>query len=150
VNVLVLVDEDRWPGFFAAGAESGFVPRRRDTLSFAQQTRVLLVRQEPRGLDVDVVLGSLPFEKETVAWAVWVEASGVRVPLPRPEDLLIMKAVAHRPHDLADIEAILAVHLRLNLRRERRWVQEFSEALSMPEIFHDLETLLSQRRKRRK
>jgi len=149
VDVL-LVDEDRWPGFLAAGAAYGFVPRRRDTLTFAQQTRVLLVRHEPSGLDADVVLGSLPFEKETVARAVWVEVSGVRVPLPRPEDLIIMKAMAHRPHDLADIEAILAVHPRLNLRRVRRWVQEFSEALSMPEIFHDLETLLSQSRKRRK
>jgi len=90
VDVLVLVDEDRWPGFFAAGAEYGFVPRRSDTLTFAQQTRVLLVRHEPSGLDADVVLGSLPFEKETVARAVWVEVSGVLVPLPRPEDLIIM------------------------------------------------------------
>jgi len=53
------------------------------------------VRHKPSGLDADVVLGSLPFEKETVARAVWVEVSGVRVPLPRPEDLIIMKAMAH-------------------------------------------------------
>jgi predicted nucleotidyltransferase len=61
-----------------------------------------------------------------VARSVWVEVSGVRVPLPRPEDLIILKAVAHRPQDLVDIEAILAAQPRLNLRRVRRWVREFS------------------------
>lgn len=149
VDVLVVVDESRWSNFLAAGAKYGFVPRQHDTLTFAQKSRVLLLRHESTGLDADVIFGSLPFETETVARAVWVEVFGVRIPLPRPEDLIILKAVAHRPQDLADIEAILAVHSRLNLRRVRRWVQEFSEALSMPEISHDLETLLSQRRKRR-
>jgi len=150
VEVLVVVDEGRWPGFLATGAKYGFVPRQSNTLAFAQESRVLLVHHEPSGLDADVVFGSLPFERETVARLVWVEVSGVLVPLPRPEDLIVLKAVAHRPQDLADIEAILAAQPRLNLRRVRRWVREFSEALSMPEILRDLETLLSQSRKRRK
>ena len=150
VDVLVVVDEGRWAGFLTTGAKYGFVPRQSDTLTFARQSRVLLVRHEPSGLDADVVFGSLPFERETVARSVWVEVSGVLVPLPRPEDLIILKAVAHRPQDLADIEAILAAQPRLNLRRVRRWVAEFSEALSMPEILRDLEALLSQRCKRRK
>ena len=149
VDVLVVVDESRWAGFLATGAKYGFVPRQSDTLAFAQQSRVLLMRHEPSGLDADVVFGSLPFERETVARAVWIDLGGVRVPLARPEDLIILKAVAHRPQDLADIQAILAAQPRLNLRRVRRWVQEFSEALSMPEILRDLETLLSQGRKRR-
>ena len=55
------------------------------------------MRHEPSGLDADVVLGSLPFERETVARAVWVEVSGVLVPLPRPEDLVVLKAVATGP-----------------------------------------------------
>ncbi len=97
-----------------------------------------------------MIFGSLLFEKEAVARAVWVELSGVRISLPRPEDLIIMKAVAHRPQDLADIAAVLITHHRLNLRWVRRWVREYSEALSMPEILRDLETLLSQRRPRRK
>jgi plasmid stabilization system protein ParE len=61
-----------------------------------------------------------------------------------------MKAVAHRPRDLDDIEAILAANPKLNLRRVRRWVREFAEALEMPEILTDLKTLLSQRRKWKK
>jgi len=149
VDVLVLVDEGRWPGFCAAGAKYGFVPRRSNTLTFAQQNRVLLMRHEPSGIDADVVFGSLTFERETVTRAVLIDVGGVLVPLPCPEDLIILKAVAHRPQDLSDIEAILAVHPQLHLKRVRRWVREFSEALSMPEILRDLETLVSQHRKRR-
>jgi predicted nucleotidyltransferase len=147
VDALVLMDEGHWAEFMAAGVEHGFSPRRDDALAFAQETRVLLVRHQETGIDVDIVFGSLPFEKEAVARATWVELGGVQAPLPLPEDLIIMKAVAHRPQDLADIEAILAAHPKLNLRRVRRWVREFAAVLSMPEILNDLEVLLSQRKK---
>ena len=39
----------------------------------------------------------MPFERETIARVVWVEVRGVRGPLPRPEDLVILKAVATGP-----------------------------------------------------
>ncbi len=85
-----------------------------------------------------------------MARAIWVELGGVQAPLPLPEDLIIMKAVAHRPQDLADIEAIIADHLEFNRRRVRRWVREFAAALTMPEILNDLEALIRQRDRRRK
>jgi len=146
VDALVLLDEDRWAEFMAAGEEHGFSPRRDDPLPFARETRVLLVRHQESGIDVDIVFGSLPFEKDTVARATWVELGGVRVPLPLPEDLIVLKAVAHRPQDLADIEAILAANPKINVRRVRRWVREFAAALSMPDILNDLEAMLSQRK----
>ena len=145
VDVLVLLDEGLWAEFLAGGLRYDFSPRHDNTLAFAQETRVLLMRHRESGIDVDIVFGSLPFEKEAVARAIWVELGDVEVPLPLHEDLIIMKAVAHRPQDLADIEAILAAHPKLNLRRVRRWVREFAAALSMPEILNDLEALLSRR-----
>jgi predicted nucleotidyltransferase len=150
VDVLVLVDEGQWGNFLAAGAPFGFVPRRAEVLAFARETRVLLMRHEPSGLDLDLVFGSLTFEKEAIARAQWVEVGGVRIPLPQPEDLIIMKAVAHRPRDREDIAAVLQAQPKLNLRRVRRWVREFSAALEMPEIVTDLEGLLSRRRRGKK
>jgi predicted nucleotidyltransferase len=147
VDALVLVEEDNWAEFMAAGVEYGFSLRRDDALAFAREARVLLMRHQKSGIDVDIVFGSLPFEKKAVARANWLELGGVQAPLPLPEDLIIMKAVAHRPQDLADIEAVLAAHPKLNLQRVRRWVREFAAALSMPEILNDLEVLLSQRKK---
>lgn len=151
VDAVVLLDEGRWSKFLATGARFGFTPRLSDTLAFAQKARVLLVRHEPSGIDVDVAFGALPFEEEAIARAIWIDLGGdVRLPLPAPEDLIIMKAVAHRPRDLADIESVLDVHPKLDLRRVRRWVREFSAALEMPDILNDLETILTQRRKRKK
>jgi hypothetical protein len=148
VDALVLVNENHRAEFMGEGAKHGFIPRRDDALAFAKETQVLLMRHQVSGIDVDIVFGSLPFEKEAVARATWVELGGVQAPLPLPEDLIVMKAVAHRLQDLADIEAILAAHPKMNLRRVRRWVREFAAALEMPEILNDLEALLSQRRRR--
>ena len=58
VDVLVVVDEGRWAGFLATETKYYFVPRPRDTLAFAQRSRILLVRHEPSALDADVVFGS--------------------------------------------------------------------------------------------
>jgi hypothetical protein len=107
-----------------------------------------LVRHKPSGIDVDITFGSLPFEKKAIRQVVWVNVKGIRLPLPTPEDLIIMKAIAHRTRDLADIESILDTHSKLNLQRIRRWVGEFSTAINMPEILDDLERILARRRKK--
>jgi len=150
VDALALVNENHWAKFLGEGAKHGFIPRRDDILAFAKKTQVLLVRHPESGIDVDIVFGSLPFEQEAVARATWVDLGGIQAPLPLPVDLIVMKAVAHRPQDLADIEAILTAHPKLSLRRLRRWVREFAAALEMPEILNDLESLLSQQKIKKK
>lgn len=150
VDALVLIDEAKWEDFLSAGERFGFRPRLPDALEFARKARVLLMRHEPSGIDADVAFGNLPFEQEAVGKAIWVEIGGVRIPLPAPEDLIIMKAVAHRPRDMSDIESILDVHLNLDVERIERWVSEFSSALDMPEIVRDMESLLSKYRIRNK
>ena len=148
VDALVLLEEAEWAHFLAAGEQFGFTPRRPDAIEFAREARVLLVQHVPSGIDVDVVFGALPFEEEAVARAVWVNVAGVRLPLPTAEDLVIMKAVAHRPRDLGDIEAVLDAHPRLDTQRVRRWVREFSMALEMPDVLNDLERILKERNER--
>jgi hypothetical protein len=150
VDALVLLAEERWPAFLEAGSALGFVPRQPDTLAFAREARVLLVRHQATGIDVDVALGCLPFEKEAVARARVVQVAGVSVPLPTPEDLVIMKAVAHRSRDLLDIDGLLAAHPDLDLRRVRRWVRAFAEALETPEIYDDLQQRLRRRPPRKR
>ena len=142
VDALVMLDEAQWLRFLTLGQRSGFAPRRPDVIEFAGKARVLLMQHTPSGIDVDIVFGALPFEEEAVANAVVVDVAGIRLPLPTPEDLVIMKAVAHRPRDLGDIEAVLDAHPELDTKRIRRWVREFSMALGMPDLLSDLETLL--------
>jgi len=150
VDALVLLDEKDWGEFLSAGKEFGLVARVTDPLDFARKAKVLLVRHEPSRIDVDVTFATLPFEKEAISNGVWVDLRGVRLPLPTAEDLIIMKAVAHRPRDLADIESIMDAHQKLNLRKIRRWVREFSTVGEMPEIFNDLEKIVVRRPKRKR
>jgi Nucleotidyl transferase of unknown function (DUF2204) len=152
VDALILLAENLWPAFVEAGSKFGFFPRQSDTLAFAHEARVLLLRHQPTGIDLDVALGSLPFEEEAVARATMVRVSGASVPLPTPEDLVIMKAIAHRERDLLDIEGLVAAHPKLDLLRIRRWVRTFSDTLEMPELYEDLEQRLPRHapRKRRK
>jgi hypothetical protein len=148
IDALVLLEEEYWDKFLTDGAKFGFIPRLTDCLNFAKKSRVLLIRHKPSGIDVDITFGALAFEKEAIARSVWLDMEKIRLPLPAPEDLIVMKAIAHRPRDLADIESILDVHPKLNLRRVRRWVKEFSRAIEMPEILNDLENILERKRKR--
>lgn len=53
-----------------------------------------------------------------------------------------MKAIAHRPQDLRDIEAIAQAQGRLDRPRIHRMVKEFADVLEMPEIYDDLKKTL--------
>jgi Nucleotidyl transferase AbiEii toxin, Type IV TA system len=145
IDALILLPEDRWPAFLTAAGAFGFVPRLPDALAFAHDARVLLLRHQSTGVDVDVAFGNLPFEEEAVARATAVRVAGVTVPLPTPEDLIIMKAVAHRERDLLDVEGLLAAHPDLDVRRVRRWVRAFADALDAPDLYDDLQQLLKRR-----
>lgn len=150
VDTLVWLDEDRWRDFLALGPRFGYNPRRRDAIAFARETRVLLVRHQPSAIDADIIFAAIGFEQKTIARAVTIDVGGLLLKLPTPEDLIVLKAVAHRTRDLADIESILDAHPELNLRRVRQWVRGFSIAMEMPDILNDLEAILGRRRKRPK
>jgi hypothetical protein len=126
----------------AAGSRFGFVARISRPAAFARRSRVFLVHHEPSGVDVDIVLAALPFEEKSIANRKWIKIGARSLPIPTPEDLIIMKAVAHRPQDMADISALVDTNAKLDTRRIRRWVKEFSTALDMPDILTDLEKLL--------
>lgn len=150
IDALVLLPESDWATFLASATPFGFLPRDPDPLNFARQSRTLLLRHEPTGIDVDVAFGNLPLEEEVVARAKKVRVAGVSVPLPTPEDLVILKAIAHRPRDLLDIEGLLAAWPKLDVVRVRKWVRKFADALEMPEIYEDLEERLKPRKQDKK
>jgi hypothetical protein len=142
IDALILLEEDRWERFLEAGTRFGFVARISNPAAFARRSRVFLVHHEPTGVDVDIALVGLPFEEESIANRKWIKIGRLFLPTPIPEDLIIMKAVAHRPQDMADISALVDANPKLDMRRIRRWVKEFSTALDMPDILTDLEKLL--------
>jgi hypothetical protein len=84
----------------------------------------------------------LPFEEEVVARSTVHQIGDIELRLPTPEDLIVLKAVAHRPKDLLDIAGILKSHPELDRARIERWAREFAAALEMPELWEDIAPLL--------
>ncbi len=141
-DVVILLALDDLPRLLDLARQEGLVPRIDHAEQFAQRNRVLLLRHTESEIDVDISLGLLPFEIEMVERSKFHRAGSLELRLPTPEDLLIMKAVAHRPKDLIDIESIITSYPKLDRKRIQFWVEQFAEALEMPELWPEIARLL--------
>lgn len=142
LDAVFLLSFDDLPRLLKEAAQLGIAPRISDAEGFARKNRVLLLRHTASGTDIDLSLGILPFEVEMVERSKVVDLGVIWLRLPTPEDLIIMKAVAHRPKDLADIQAIVASHPTLDKKRIQYWVEQFGEALDLPDLWNKISRLL--------
>ncbi len=138
--------DEGWDRLLAIAATRGIAPRIDAPLDFARKTRVLLLRHTTSGIDIDVIFGALQFEREAVGAGTVTAVGSMVLRLPRVEDLMIMKAIAHRPRDLVDLEGLLLAHREVDIDRVRSWVGEFAVAATMPELLEDLDKLLGRQR----
>ncbi len=141
VDAMVMASFDEIPDLLNAAKLEGLTPRIDDVAAFARRSRVLLLRHEPSDTNIDISLGVLPFEAEMIEGSTLHAAGELKLRLPAPEDLIVMKAVAHRSKDYADIETVIARHPDLDWRRIEFWVRQFADALEMPELWIDLARL---------
>ena len=142
VDVTIVLDEEHWPTLLTMGQECGFEPRISDALEFASQSRVLLMRHAASGLDVDLTFGILAFEIQMLERAVPFQLNGEAILLCTPEDLIVMKALAGRARDIADIESVLDAQSNLDLAYIRRCAGELAAFLEAPEINIALDRML--------
>lgn len=60
IDVLTTLSDDRWAEALSSAARHGIAARVASPLEFARRTRVLLLRHEESGIDVDIILGGFP------------------------------------------------------------------------------------------
>lgn len=138
VDAVILLSVDDLPRLIQAAAQEGLVPRIAEAHEFARRHRVLLLRHQDSSINVDISLGMLPLEVEAVERSMVYQVGDCAIRLPTPEDLIILKAVAHRPQDLLDIQAIVENNTSLDTERIESWVREFAQVLEMPELWQDI------------
>ena len=142
LDAVILLSNSEIPELIDTANEQGISPRIANAEAFARANRILLLRHQASGMNIDISLGILPFETEMVARSQNVNIGSLHLRLPTPEDLIILKAVAHRPQDLADIQAIAANHPNLDKKRVEFWVEQFGDALELPDLWDMVAQLL--------
>ena len=142
IDLVVLDLEGRLPDFFEKLKKFGIEPRIADAEDFARKSRVLLMRHKESGINIDISMGLLPFERESVSRKKIESAFGLEVPLPLPEDLIIFKAISRRPKDIEDIKAIIARHSDLDKGHILSVIREFADILESEDIYDNLKKLL--------
>jgi len=138
LEAMFLLSVDDIPHLIEVARTEGIEPRIPSAADFARKHRVLLLRHTASDTNIDISLGILPFEEEVVARSVVHPIASLSIRLPTPEDLIILKAVAKRPKDLQDIQAIVDKHPDLDTLRIEKWVKEFAAALEMPALWDDI------------
>jgi predicted nucleotidyltransferase len=124
-----------------------FAPFYPDSAERAPMLRVLFM-QHANGVKLDVALGAFEFEEHSIARASWWEPTkGVRLFTCSAEDLIVHKAYASRPQDLADIENILSVQgARLDVKQILQELAPLAELKEDSGIITTLEHMLQKRR----
>ena len=143
VDAMFLLSIEDIANFLEAAKAEDIQPRIPDAEEFARKSRVLLLRHIPSKINIDISLGVLPFEEEMVDRGSIQSTATLSVRLPTPEDLIITKAVAHRPKDLEDIRTIIDKHPELDVDRIRRWTISFADILEMPALWADIEGMFA-------
>ena len=125
---------------FAQALMDHFTPRRPDTLAFALRNRVLLLRAA-NGIPLDVALGGLPFEENSIRRAsAFVFPTGQSLTTCSAEDLIVHKVFAAREKDWLDVDNVLARQWgKLDLALVRRELKPLLALQEKPENLARLE-----------
>lgn len=117
-----------------------FTSRVSDPHTMAQRTRMILVKAG-NGVDIDISLALPGYEDEVFQRAVEIEIeAGKLIRVCSAEDLIIHKAIAGRPQDLADIAGVIARQGEcLQVAYIRQWLRDFGEVLADTEVLERFE-----------
>ena len=143
VDIVILDLDDRIQAMVARMKKFDMEPRISDYEKFAAESRMLLMRHVPSGINIDISMGLLPFERDAVSRSRSLLHQGLTIPLPTPEDLIVFKAISPRSVDEEDIKAIVKRHPDLDKDRVLSILREFFEILEKPELLKNIESILS-------
>ncbi|HEY2882150.1 MAG TPA: nucleotidyltransferase [Pirellulales bacterium] len=128
VDFTAALSPDELETFFGRCEALGFTvaPQYRtgwvDRVAGMPLVKVRLYLQH-EGIDVDVFLVELPFQREVIHRRRKEEVDGQMVWLTTPEDLILLKLIAARPRDALDVADVFFMQGRLDIVYMRHWAK---------------------------
>lgn len=90
-----------------------------------------------QGVDVDVFLAESPFQQQLLARRRREHIEQTLVWFVSPEDLILLKLLAGRPRDIADVGDILFTQGQLDEKHLRRWAMELGLKSQLEQALRD-------------
>jgi predicted nucleotidyltransferase len=139
VDLTIAIERERLPELYDTAMEMGFtVPEQFVAGGVDTVARMPLVKFRlyllDRGIDVDVFLAESDYQQELMRRRQPHDLDGQRIWFVSPEDLILLKVLAARPHDLGDIEDVLLAQGDLDEAYRRRWAKELGVAEKLEEV----------------
>jgi hypothetical protein len=89
-----------------------------------------------RGVDVDVFLAESDYQDALLGRRRFTALNGIQAWLVSPEDLILLKLIANRPRDRADVGDVLFMQGQLDLAYLRHWAGRLEVADRLEATIH--------------
>jgi len=121
-----------------------FLPRIDDAISFAEQSRILLIKAS-NGVSIDIAFAGFPLEQAMIDRSVICELQPeLSLRLACAEDLVVTKAIAGRAQDILDIRGIIDRQgEQLNRHQIRSILQQFCALLETNDPIRIVEEVMA-------
>ena len=110
VDLVIRADVDDALQLIHSLAETPFEPLFAGVEDVVATAFILPLRHRKTGIRVDLAIGMSGFEREAISRATQMDIGAGSVPVVTVEDLLVMKALAGRPQDEADLRGLVDLH----------------------------------------
>lgn len=142
VDVVIEFDTENASILIENLALHGFKPRFSGMEALAHKARMITMHHEATDTVIDIALACMPFEIEVQERAQIHKVGNLKLRLPTPEDMVILKAIASRPKDLEDIRNLGLTYPNMDRARIEYWLLSYGELLETPDLWDRTEALL--------
>jgi hypothetical protein len=143
IDFTIALDRARLPILFQSARDAGYTVPEEYVGGWIDQIAgmpliKLRVYLHERGIDIDIFLAESPFQKELLARRREARLNDSTAWFVSPEDLILLKLIAGRPRDIADVDDILFTQGPLDQDYMRSWAHQLGVVASLEKALADM------------
>lgn len=124
LDLTIELDEKLWKNLHQKLYSSKDISIKQ-TSYYADSPLPHLIRLLYKDYPIDLLVAKTGLQKEIISRGINTKIFGPNVNLATPEDIIILKLLANRPQDIADINTLLEIFSDLDFLYIEKWAQEW-------------------------